>query len=268
MTASKVMKTIGVAFAVFVIASIVVKAYVAPVVEEAAKAGEGQSSRADGTLRSHASEVKLSKQQEEEVSAYSDATLETAELLEANDWVNEDGSQLVFGRGYYVFAGEAGEASAGAFVLGKPSTVTGASGGKVVKTTTCPVAVGDDLALLNLVRTVDGEGEQIYVRCDALGNAKEYDRANASREVTVERPERAVYELAGGDEAFPIIAREIGEYVARRYPSALTASWDATASVDYGSGSVQLGYRLDDRSQSRLKVLVPIGGGEPQITSG
>ena len=265
MTAKKKLTIVIAVIAVLIIGAIAVKGLIVPMVSSIAQKTEAETS----IVQEMASSVRLSDSEKTQVESYENNVLDIADLLAANVWVNADGDEISFGRGYFVYEKDGQQPRAGKFVMGSVSQET-----KNEKESTEDIreiaVIGDNgPTVARLVATTDKKnGEKVTVESSAFGNTGTFELSKPERAIKVEKPDAKVVELMGGEEAFAKQSEKIADYVARKAPSATTAQWTGKVTLDYQDGKVDVSYALDDRSNTRITASVNMEDSSLELRKG
>lgn len=246
------------AFAAIVAIACVARGCVAPMLEAAAEQREQPADDPAAAVAAMAGEAALTEAEARSVAAYSEKARDLSELLEANLWVEQaTGSQIRFGRGYFVETGKDGQRHVGKLVLGDPFTASSDAKGEVVE---CAAICESGPVVVEVARVTAEDGELRYVKSSAFGTRSRYELTGAAGAFEVSRPDDYVVDYIGGDKALQEMAESLRDWAAVEHPSARRATWDGTAKLDYMAGTVEVAFTLDDRATSKARIVCRQGG--------
>ena len=265
MTAKKKLTIAVAVLAAIIIGAIAVKAFIVPLASGIAQRAEAETS----IVQEMATSVRLGESERAQVESYENNVLDIADLLAANVWVNADGDEIRFGRGYFVYEKDGQQPRAGKFVMGSVKEET-----KNEKDATESIreiaVIGDNgPTVARLVASTDKKRtEKVTVESSAFGTTGAFELSKPERSIKVEKPDAKVVELMGGEEAFAKQSEKIADYVARKAPSATSAQWTGKVTLDYQDGKVDVNYALDDRSNTKIVASVNMKDSSLELKKG
>lgn len=232
----------------------------APTQEESAESADPANEGSEG--EDHTSPA-LSDEQKKLIESYDSATSEMTAVLKANVWVSKgDGSALTFSDEVMTeSSGTRGEQVTHTYAisaLDKDTSSESGANGETVDVTeyTLALLTDDGTHILTIRKTSSSADESSAVMVassDLLEYASAYTLDHASGEVTVSGLNSEFTTLFGLDSQG--LTKLLSDHCAVYYPTATTAKWSGTATVDYEDSTVSTTFKLDTATNTSLEVI-------------
>lgn len=221
----------------------------APVAEQAAQAENAPQQ----------TQAALSPEQEALYNAYNDETHAFLDLLCANIWTaGNDQKALHFSdKGFKETDG--GKENEGSFAVSALETASetesGVNGESTTVTTYSAALLTDGGTKLLTLRQFNdnaGQGSSASVTSSAFQFSESYVLSEAASGVSVTGLGSGFDNLIDGksDE----LSKAVQDYCSSRYPTASTAAWSSTATVDYANGNISTSFELDNDAKTVVWV--------------
>ena len=197
-------------------------------------------------------------------SNYSSTESELCALLQASVW-DAGGRNAVFGETELRIrtTSETEESLAWAVSAAKREAHSTASEGEPFETWTFAIATskGTEIAKLERVRLEDG-GATSTLTCPLFGGGS-WRAAEPVGEIALDAPSPEWFSEVGAD---PTTARrDLSAWCATWAPTAVKATWDYRAVVDYEAGTITCTLVLDDQSKTKVDMTVRLADGTIEI---
>lgn len=197
----------------------------------------------------------LTDRQRRLIAGYDQATLDLIATLEASTWTTgNEASTLSFEDGTYTERNASGDVERTvAYAIEAVKTTVANDSGATINRQTIVLDDGEGTEVISYDAVTSPTGDVSYtVSSDDFELSSAYLRAEPSEGVAVLGLDEAMAELIGGktDE----LAEEMASYCALNYPTATSATFNNTATIDWDARTVSFSLMLDTRSRIDVPV--------------
>lgn len=233
--------------------------YLSPHDQPPADGGQGdqaQEEQAEDRQAQQPEEIAADGQVLAQVQDYSSAERELQDLLNAKIWSSSDTDSARFYDGLAVFT-KSGKQETHSFLIKALGEKESSSSAQNAPRTSQPVSVEiDGDAAVMLVRqtlTSDGGIASTSISSDALpGGNSEMAASQPVEKFTISGFTENDASRLGVDPAK--VTDALADYCSQRYPTAVSATWDGTATSDYQAETLSIPFTLTNKSKTSLTV--------------